>query len=236
MRFRGLMVSVAAAVIMASAARAQAPRSFSAEDRDALSRVAVAEAANQGESGLAAVVQTVLNRLASGQWGSTVGEVVNAPHQFEPVMRVGGDWRRLPPPTPAQRTVIETILNLMREGRLPDFIGGALFFQNPKIVASRAADGRVSPSLVNFGGQAPTVVIGDHSFFAGRARGGGSLERSAPADGAIFVAKPRTADMADVADGGEPTPAPTPPDPARAIFILSDGALASDRPQASLPR
>ena len=49
--------------------------------RDGIARVAYAEAANQGDSGLAAVVYTILNRLQDGRWGASVDSVLNAPHQ-----------------------------------------------------------------------------------------------------------------------------------------------------------
>ncbi len=133
---------------------------------DAISRVAYAEAGNQGDSGLAGVVYTILNRLDDGRWGRTLDAVLNTPHQFEPVSRVGGNWRSLPPVSDAKRARVETIINLALDGRLPDLTGGARFFQNPRIVQDRARAGTVSPNLVNFGGATPTAVIGAHSFFA----------------------------------------------------------------------
>jgi spore germination cell wall hydrolase CwlJ-like protein len=145
----------------------------SADARDAIARVAYAEAGNQGDSGLAAVVYTILNRLADGRWGTSVDAVLNAPHQFEPVMRGGGSWRNLRPVSDAQRARIDTILNLALDGRLPDLTNGARYFQNPQIVAQRARAGQVSARLVNFGGAAPSAVIGAHSFYQAAGRGGG---------------------------------------------------------------
>lgn len=183
--------------------------------RDALARVAFAEAGNQGDSGLAAVVYTILNRLAAGTWGHTVEAVVNARGQFEPVTRVGGDWRNLPAATPAQRARIDTILNLALEGRLPDLTGGALYFQNPTIVAARATAGSVSPRLVNFGGRTPTARIGDHAFY-------GDI-----AAGAIPPRRRRNTTS-------EPPPSPLVPGPrpqdggampGRGLFVLADGRV-----------
>ena len=156
-------------------APASLPRSapalvLSAEDRDALGRVAYAEAGNQSEEGLAAVAHAVLNRVTSGRFGAGVQGVLDAPGQFEPVGRAGGTWRALPVLTESQRLVFGTILDLILQGRLPDLTGGSTYFQNPAIVAQRAAAGLVSPGLVNFGGQVPTAVIRDHSFY--RATGG----------------------------------------------------------------
>lgn len=135
------------------------------EDRAAVARVAFAEAANQGDSGLAGVVYTVINRLISRQWGDTVTEVVNAPNQFEPVHKAGG-WENLPPLSPTQQTRVDTIINLALDGRLPDLTNGALFFQNPAIVAKREANGTVSEGLTHFGGSTPSAVIQDHTFYA----------------------------------------------------------------------
>ena len=174
--------------------------------RDGIARVAFAEAANQGDSGLAAVVYTILNRLDDGRWGGSIDAVLNASHQFEPVMRAGGSWRNLPPVSGVRRARIDTIINLALEGRLPDLTHGARFFQNPRIVADRAASGQVSAGLVNFGGAAPSAVIGAHSFYVETGRGGGSRVRSRRAaighvgapdvglrtgGGAIFVAENR---------------------------------------------
>ena len=142
------------------------------EARDAIARVAYGEAANQGDSGLAGVVYTIINRLADGRWGGTVEAVVNAHHQFEPVMRAGGSWRNLAPVSDTRRAKIDTIINLVLEGRLPDLTHGARYFQNPQIVADRASRGSVPKALVNFGGAAPSAVIGAHSFYVEPGRGG----------------------------------------------------------------
>jgi N-acetylmuramoyl-L-alanine amidase len=226
-----------------------APLVASQDAREAITRVAFAEAGNQGDSGLAAVVYTILNRVQDGRWGASVEAVVNARGQFEPVMRAGGDWRRLPASTVAQRARIETILNLALEGQLPDLTNGARFFQNPQIVAERATRGEVAERLVNFGGTDPSAVIGAHSFYvdvrsAGR-RGSRSAGSPSPprgpspaaaweaAGGAIFVGDSRAAPAADtaaapVADGaGEGAIRATKvTDPGRAIFVVGPGLAA----------
>jgi spore germination cell wall hydrolase CwlJ-like protein len=143
---------------------------LSFEDREAIGRVTYAEAGNQGEEGIAAVIFTILNRVNSGQFDSSVQGVIDAPNQFEPATRAGG-WRYLPPLDPWQSVQFETILNLILAGRLPDLTGGALFFQNARIVAARAARGSVSSYLVDFGGTPPVAEIGDHRFYDWRAAG-----------------------------------------------------------------
>lgn len=226
-----------------------APLVASQDAREAITRVAFAEAGNQGDSGLAAVVYTILNRVQDGRWGGSVEAVVNARGQFEPVMRAGGDWRRLPASTVAQRARIETILNLALEGRLPDLTNGARFFQNPQIVAERATRGEVAERLVNFGGTDPSAVIGAHSFYvdvrsAGRRgsrsggspsppRGPSSAAAWEAAGGAIFVGDNRAASASDTAatavtDGaGEGAIRATKvTDPGRSIFVVGPGLAA----------
>ena len=178
--------------------------------RDATARVAYAEAGNQGESGLAGVVYTIINRLVDGRWGSTVEAVVDAPRQFEPVMRVGGTWRRLPPVSAVQEATVHTIVSLALQGRLPDLTGGAKYFQNRQIVAARAAAGTVSPSLVGFGGATPVAQIGEHTFYAAPAKAAGASGRhrrpSRPARAAgssIFFGENRAAGQ-----GADPMTAP----------------------------
>lgn len=163
--------SISAAAAPPSGSTSLAVRLGGPEARDAIARVAFAEAANQGDSGLAAVVYTILNRLQDGRWGSSVEAVLNARWQFEPVMRAGGSWRNLPPVSEAQRARVSTIINLAIEGRLPDLTNGARFFQNARIVAAREAAGAVSPGLTNFGGSPSSAVIGAHTFYVEAGRG-----------------------------------------------------------------
>ena len=210
--------------------------------REAIARVAYAEAGNQGDSGLAGVVYTILNRLQDGRWGTTVDSVLNARSQFEPVSRVGGDWRRLPAVSGAAQARIDTILNLALEGRLPDLTNGARYFQNPAIVADRARAGQVSSGLVNFGGAPPSAVIGAHRFYVEAGRGGGSSSGRPPRPrGAgpvaraevLFVGENR-ADPTPVADpaptlGVAPSGDPA-GDPSRSLFISHDGRLSADHP------
>ena len=151
-------------------------------NRDAIARVAFAEAGNQGDSGLAGVVYTIVNRLIDGGFGGGVSAVLNAPGQFEPVTRTGG-WQRLPARSAVEQAHIDTILNLALDGRLPDPTSGARYFQNPKIVAGRVAAGTASPGLADFGGTAPIATIKDHAFYDLAARVG-VPDRAAPS---LFV-------------------------------------------------
>ena len=215
---------------------------MSAEARDAIARVTFAEAGNQGDSGLAAVVYTILNRLADGRWGTSVDSVLNGRSQFEPVMRAGGDWRNLPAVSAADLARIDTILNLALDGRLPDLTGGARFFQNPAIVAGRARAGSVAAGLVNFGGATPSAVIGAHSFYAEAGRGGrgappatkGPSDRFARRSNVtLFVGENRGAPSSDELQSQAPAVPDTtlaPPsagDPSRALFVAHDGQVGA---------
>jgi len=227
----------------AAAIGSLADRVVSPAARDGIARVSFAEAENQGDSGLAAVVYTILNRLADGRWGDTVDSVLNARDQFEPVLRARGDWRRLAPVSPAQQARIDTILNLALDGRLPDLTNGARFFQNPRIVAARARSGEVSPSLVNFGGQRPSAIIGAHSFYAGAGgrRGAAAVVARATmpnislsGGASIFVGENRAPGIAgapsvSTTDPGTPSAA-QPNDPSRGLFVSRDGVVSEVQP------
>lgn len=173
---------------------------ITASDREALGRVAFAEAAGQGEAGIAAVVFTILNRVASGRFETDVQAVIDAPGQFEPVMRAGGSWRNLPRLSEDRRLVFATILNLIVDGRLPDPTNGAIYFQNAAIVAARAAAGQVRPSLVHFGGQTPIAVIRDHSFYGDATGAGGSPATASATPVPIVTERPEAPAENDTTD------------------------------------
>jgi N-acetylmuramoyl-L-alanine amidase len=214
--FLGLLGGLARGQDMPGGARADLALALAAPGaREAIARVTVAEAANQGDSGRLAVVCTILNRLADGRWGTSVDQVLNARAQFEPVLRAGGDWRALPPASPVQRARVDTLVNLLLEGRVPDPTGGALYFQNPRIVAARAAAGQVSPRLVHFGGRTPSVVIGDHAFYAATGPAAQAVVAVTPPIDAIFVPRPSAETVATAAPGATAGP--------RALFVLPDG-------------
>jgi hypothetical protein len=173
-----VIVVLGALVQWPAGGRASPP--LSPDDRDALGRLAYAEAGDQGEEGLAAVIFAVLNRLASGRFGADVTAVIEAAGQFEPVDRAGGHWRRLPPLTATQRATIETIIGLIQQGRLPDPTHGATSFQNPGIVAAREAAGQVRAGLTDFGHQMPIAIVRDHAFFGSSRQGDAPVETGAP--------------------------------------------------------
>ena len=72
---------------------------LSPEDREALGRLAYAEAGDQGGEGLAAVLYAVLNRLASGRFGSDATAVIVRLRAERPSLKspasLGRAWRAL---------------------------------------------------------------------------------------------------------------------------------------------
>jgi spore germination cell wall hydrolase CwlJ-like protein len=155
-----------------------APELQARQGRNAIARVAYAEAGNQGDDGLAAVVYTIINRVLDGGFGPNLTAVLDAPGQFAPVRRAGGRWKALPAVSPVKQAHIDTILNLVLEGQLPDPTNGALYF-------------RSATTETGLAGQTPVAVVKDHVFFA---RSGQASETSAPE--LIDAAAPPTATAA----------------------------------------
>ncbi|MCG5241400.1 cell wall hydrolase [Azospirillum doebereinerae] len=132
---------------------------IAADDREALTRIALAEAGNQGADGQTGVVYTVLNRTRHPGWGGSVSDVVNAKSQFEPVGRAGGDWRNLPAGTSQQRAEVGRLIDEISGGMRPDPTGGATYFLNRKISAGRGTDFGAGKE------QFKAAEIGDHTFY-----------------------------------------------------------------------
>ncbi|QNT71463.1 cell wall hydrolase (plasmid) [Defluviicoccus vanus] len=183
---------------------------LSETDVEAIGRVVYAEAAGEPAAGKVAVIDTILNRLGSGRFGSSVQSIVDQPNAFEPVTRAGG-WRQLPPLTATQRAELATILSLKAGGYLGDISSGALYFQNAAIVAERVATGKVAPSLVHFGGMPKTAVIGHHTFYRPDDPAGG------PPPGTTTPAR-RTLRSSFVGD--DPALAPAPPETGEGETVL----------------
>ena len=132
---------------------------------EAIGRVAYAEAGNQGAAGIAAVVDTILNRARSPLFGHSIRALLDAPNQFETVTNAGGSWRKLPGLTLLQQVQYRTILGLIEAGGLRDISKGALYFQNTTLEADEAAKGEVSKAMIGFNGARPTTAIGAQTFY-----------------------------------------------------------------------
>lgn len=84
----------ARAYASASAGTAALPFALSAEDREAIGRIAYAEAGNQGEEGIAAVIFCVLNRVNSGLFQGSVQAVRPISSSRRPGSAAGAACRR----------------------------------------------------------------------------------------------------------------------------------------------
>src|SRR5216684_288593 len=138
---------------------------ISASERDLLIRTVIGEADDQPDTGRAAVAHVVLNRMNSGRWGKTAGDVVLARGQFEPWQKRSRELLGISPDSKSyQRTA--AIIDDVLAGRTPDQTGGATHFLDPAIVKARR--GGTLPDWARGQG----VSIGSHKFFAPEGRAG----------------------------------------------------------------
>lgn len=131
---------------------------LSPEDRDAMIRTIIGEAGGESPEGQAAVAHVILNRVSSGNYGSTPSDVVYAPHQFEA-------WQDNPrglagiSPKSSQYQAVGAIVDGAADGKIPDNTGGATNYLNPVLQAQL---GRAQPAWAQ--GQ-PTAQVGRHVFY-----------------------------------------------------------------------
>ena len=129
-----------------------------ASDDDILARTLCGEARGEGDQGMAAVANVVLNRVAKGGWwGTTVKEVCLKPYQFS-------CWL-LADPNRAVILNLDSTFSIYRDaltiaqqacaGKLPDITNGA---------TSYYAKGTPEPKWAF--GKDTCAVIGHHLFFS----------------------------------------------------------------------
>lgn len=129
---------------------------LSPQDKDLLARIVAFEAGNQDDLGRQAVVHVVLNRLKSGEFGSSATDVLTAPNQFEPYETKRSEVLGLSPESDAYQKGMAAIEAALAG---PDPTKGATFFLNPEIVKKRRGG-----SLPDWA-TGETVTIGDHTFY-----------------------------------------------------------------------
>jgi hypothetical protein len=127
-------------------------------DRDRAIRTIVAEAGNQGPTGMQAVASVIRNRAVDGSYGgNTPSAVVMAPSQFEPWGTEAGRAKMaaIDPSSPAYKAASAAV---DRAYFGDDPTEGKTLFYSPKV---QAALGRPAPSWAKGEGQ----PIGDHVFY-----------------------------------------------------------------------
>lgn len=133
----------------------------SGADQDRAVRTILAEAGNQGPTGMNAVASVIRNRAVAGNYGGdTAGGVVQAPGQFEPWNTAGGraNMAAIDPNSQKYKAAADALSSAYFGN---DPTNGATHFFAPK---AQAALGRPVPAWGASGGQ----DIGDHRFFGGK--------------------------------------------------------------------
>lgn len=138
-----------------------APMAVSPTDRDAAIRTIWGEARGEGQGGEAAVANVILNRAASGKYGKTISQIVQAKNQFEPWNnpQTRADMQKLDPKSPEYQAIAQ-VFDQVASGKVPDPTNGATHFI---AAALQKADGRAIPAWAQ--GKA-LAQIGNHTFFS----------------------------------------------------------------------
>lgn len=202
-RMRGLVIGLLLAVLAGTGAAAAVREPVLRHDAETrcLAWIAYAEAAGEGPSGLAAVIQVVRNRMADQRFPDTACAVARQPGQFQPVGERPRLRDALADPMAADlegplggrvdREVLDQAFLLAmlsrRRSRLLDPTKGALYFVNPALM-----DVDKCPW---FAGLKRTTAIGGHIFMThyedGEIRRGPALDCARAGQGvAVALAGP----------------------------------------------
>lgn len=134
------------------------------QDINNLAWTLLGEAANQGQSGMQAVGNVVLNRLASGRYGSTITQVVRAPQQFS-AWNSGAGGNNPSGRWPQSSTAFQNakvIAQQLVAGQLPDNTGGAVMYWAPGMM--QATTGHADPYWARSEETNGRLQIGDQVF------------------------------------------------------------------------
>ena len=131
---------------------------LSPADRDTAIRTILGEAANQPDEGQVAIGHVLLNRLRSGDYGSSLSDIALAPHQFEAWQTRPRELLSIKPTSEAYQRAAQNFDNAV-SGTIGDPTNNATHYLNPDIVIQRQGS---LPAWAN----GPGVRIGGHVFFA----------------------------------------------------------------------
>jgi hypothetical protein len=155
---------------------------ISSADRDAIVRTVIGEAATEPPEGQAGVAHVILNRLNSGNWGSSARNIVFAPGEFEPWSTRRRELLAISPKSPQYQQAAQIVDGVLA-GKISDPTGGADHFLNPATVRARTG------TVPDWAQGVPAAIIGGHSFYQvstpdylGQfARSAGKKQNAAPA-------------------------------------------------------
>lgn len=147
--------------------RAPAITGVSAEDRERMIRTVLGEAGGEPVIGQTGVASVIANRLRAGNYGSTIGDVVNAPKQFStwnPGDPAGDMANRIDPNSQAYKTAAEVVDSVLK-GEARDPTGGALNFSNVDTVMTSGQASEATKARVAAESSLPSATpIGRHTF------------------------------------------------------------------------
>lgn len=121
---------------------------------DYMARTIYGEARGEGQKGMQAVGNVIMNRVKAGSWyGASIKDVVLKPYQFS-CWNVGDPNReKILNATPAQLSSARNIAEQVVSGQLPDITGGATHYHAKSVNPYWAAS------------MTKTATIGNHIFY-----------------------------------------------------------------------
>jgi hypothetical protein len=148
--------------------------SMSSNDRDLMIRTIYGEAGHEPTEGQVGVANVIKNRLNSGDYGSSIGDVIKAPKQFSLWNKgdpAGVNAMKLTSDDPRYQAIGNLVDGVMG-GKIGDNTGGADHYYNPHTANPDWGDKLAAQN---------DTMIGNHRF-VGRARNAGAVQSDNPAD------------------------------------------------------
>lgn len=147
--------------------RAPAITDVSAKDRERMIRTVLGESGGESLIGQTGVASVIANRLRAGNYGSTIGDVVNASGQFStwnPGDPAGDMANRVDPNSQAYKNAADIVDSVLR-GEARDPTGGALNFSNVNTVMTSGKASDATKARVATESALPSAtIIGRHTF------------------------------------------------------------------------
>ena len=125
------------------------------DQTDYMARTVYGEARGEGEKGMQAVANVIMNRVKKGGWyGASIKDVCLKPYQFSCWNEGDPNREKILNATPAQLKTARRISEAVINGTLPDITGGATNYHAKSVKPYWAAS------------MTKTATIGSHIFYA----------------------------------------------------------------------